>query len=304
MQPHDTQRLPAFDRPGVQNAETQQFPAAPSAQGGYPLAGSGGPGGPGQGGPGSGVGGSGAGGGGVKRRRRGPMIALFAGIAVILVVLGLVGLEFGLRNSIKDQMAQEITTSLGSPAQVELGATPVLLSYFNGTLGSVRITTDGSAAEGASGPAPAIDIRAEGVRSEGDVTHVDSLNGTAFVSDEAMTTAAAGEQVGGASMLGGLIQVQQITSDPASGTLRVSISGLAEAVVTPRLTNGDLEMQPEQASIFGFTLPPELLGGTISMMDSALAELPEGVELTGVHVVDGGMTVDLAGTDVVLESTN
>ncbi|MFD2392816.1 hypothetical protein ACFSSF_01930 [Dietzia aerolata] len=44
MQPHDTQRLPAFDRPGVQNAETQQFPAAPSAQGGYPLAGSGGPG--------------------------------------------------------------------------------------------------------------------------------------------------------------------------------------------------------------------------------------------------------------------
>ncbi|MFD2392815.1 hypothetical protein ACFSSF_01925 [Dietzia aerolata] len=60
----------------------------------------------------------------MKRRRRGPMIALFAGIAVILVVLGLVGLEFGLRNSIKDQMAQEITTSLGSPAQVELGATP------------------------------------------------------------------------------------------------------------------------------------------------------------------------------------
>ena len=39
------------------------------------------------------------------------------------------------------------------------------------------------------------------------------------------------------------------------------------------------------------------------MMDSALADLPEGIELTGVRVVDGGMTVDLAGRDVVLEST-
>ena len=105
-------------------------------------------------------------------------------------------------------------------------------------------------------------------------------------------------------MLGGLIQVQNIVSDPASGTLRVSISGLAEAVVTPRLNGGNLEMDPQQASVFGFTLPPELLGGTVSMMDSTLAELPEGVTLTGVRVVDGGMTIDLSGTNVVLESTN
>src|SRR5699024_8145569 len=142
---------------------------------------------------------------------------------------------------------------------------------------------------------PAIDITAEGVREEGDVTHVDSLSGTAFVSDEAMVAAAQSETDSGAGgMLGGLIQVQDIVSDPAAGTLRVSISGLAEAVVTPRLVGGALELQPEQASIFGFQLPSEILGGTISMMDSTLAELPEGVELTGVNVVPGGMTVDLA----------
>ena len=220
------------------------------------------------------------------------------------MIAGLVGLEFGLRNSIKQQMADEVGTALGSTADVELGARPVLLSYFNGTLGSVRITTDGSAAEGATGPAPAVDIRAEGVRSEGDATHVDTLTGTAFVSDEAMVAAAAADQGGGDSVLGGLIQVQDIVSDPAAGTLRVSISGLAEAVVTPRLVGGALELQPEQASIFGFQLPSEILGGTISMMDSTLAELPEGVELTGVNVVPGGMTVDLAGSDVVLESTS
>ena len=146
-------------------------------------------------------------------------------------------------------------------------------------------------------------MRAEGVRTEGETTHVDSLTGTAFVSDEVMTQAALNDQGGTDSMLGGLIQVQSIVSDPASGTLRVSISGLAEAVVTPRLTGGNLEMEPEQATIFGFALPPELLGGTVSMMDSTLADLPEGVQLTGVNVVDGGMTVDLAGTDVVLDQT-
>lgn len=269
QQPYDTQRLPAYDQPGVQHAETRQFPAAP--------------------GPG--------------RRRRGPIIALIAVLAVVGLIAGLVGLEFGMRNAIKDRMSQEVAASLGSPAQVELGARPVLLSYLDGNLGSVHITTDGSPAEGATGPAPRIDIRADGVRSEGEVTRVDSLTGTAFVSEETMSTAAQAEGGAGNSLLGGLVQVQDIVADPDAGTLRVSISGLAEAIVTPRLIGGDLEMQPEQASIFGFQLPSELLGGTISMMDSALAELPEGVQLTGVRVVPGGMTVDIAGQDVVLEAT-
>lgn len=271
MQPHDTQRLPAHDQPGVQHAPTEQFAPAPA--------------------------GTGAG------RRPGRTVGIVAGIVAILLVVGLIGVEFGLRNSIKQQMNQEISATLGSPAEVELGARPVLLSYFSGTLGSVRITTDGSPAEGATGPAPAIDIRAEGVRSEGEVTYVQSLTGTAFVSDEAMTAAAAADQGGGDSLLGGLIQVQDIVSDPAAGTLRVSISGLAEAVVTPRLVGGNLEMAPEQASIFGFELPAGLLGGAVSMMDSTLADMPEGVQFTAVNVVPGGMTVELAGSDVVLESS-
>lgn len=269
QQPHDTQRLPAHDQPGVQHAETQQFPAADGAG---------------------------------RGRRRGPMIALIAVLAVIGLVAGLVGLEFGMRNAIKDRMSEEVTASLGSPAEIELGTRPVLMSYIDGNLGSVRITTDGSLADGATGPAPQIDIRADGVRSEGDLTRVDTLNGTAFVSEQTMSTAAQQENPAG-GMLGGLVQVQDIVADPAAGTLRVSISGLAEAIVTPRLTGGDLEMQPEQASILGFPLPSEILGGTISMMDSALAELPEGVQLTDVRVVPGGMTVDIAGQDVVLEST-
>ena len=280
--PHDTQQLPAYDRPGVQHAETQQFPAA-----GTEPAGSGG----------AGSGGAGSGG-----RRRVPMIALIAVLAVIALIAGLVGLEFGMRNSIRDQIQQEVSASLGSAAQVDLGAQPVLLSYFTGSLGSVRITTDGSPAEGATGPAPAIDISAEGVRSEGDLTYVDAMTGTAFVSEQAMAAAAQQESVGGDSLLAGLMQVQDIAADPAAGTLRVSISGLAEAVVTPRLVSGNLEMEPSQASILGFQLPSSLLGGTISMMDSALAELPEGVQLTGVRVVPGGMTVDLSGRDVILEA--
>lgn len=269
--PRDTQRLPAYDRPDLQNAGTEQFPAARGWSD--------------RPGPG---------------RRRGPMLALIAGLMVVVLLVGLVGLELGTRNAIKDRIGQEATAALGSPAQVELGAQPVVLTYLGGDLGSVRITTDGSPAEGATGPAPAIDVTALGVRPDGDLTYVDSLTGAAFVSEQAMATAAQQGSTGG--MLGGLVQVQNIVADPAAGMLRVSISGLAEAVVTPRLDGGNLVMEPSQASILGFQLPSSLLGGTISMMDSALAELPQGIELTGVRVVPGGMTVDLSGRDVVLEA--
>lgn len=274
--PHDTQRLPAHDRPGVQNHPTEQFATA------------GGPSGSGAGSAGSG--------------RTGRRVAIGAVVAVVLLLAGAVGLELGTRNSIENSLSEEITAALGSTPEIHLGPQPVLLSFFTGSLGTVRITTDGVPAEGATGPAPAIDITADGVREEGDLSYIDSLSGTAFVSDEAMTLAAQGDAAGD-SMLGGLIQVQDIVSDPDAGTLRVSISGLAEAVVTPRLIGDQLEMQPEQASILGFPLPSELLGGTISMMDSTLAELPEGIELTGVRVVPGGMIVDLAGQDVVLDSS-
>lgn len=267
--PHDTQRLPAQDRPENQYPATEQIPVARARR-------------PSGGG------------------RTGVRIAIGAAVVVVLLVVAAIGLELGLRKSIGDRLKDEVTTSLGSPAEVDLGSRPVLLSYATGELGSVRITTDGNPVEGAAGPVPAVDITAEGVREDGDLTHIDSLQGTAFVSDRTMAEAAASDTSGG--MLGGLVQVQDIVSDPESRTLRVSISGLAEAVVTPRLTDGQLEMAPEEATVFGFELPPALLGGTISMMDSTLADLPDGVELTGVHVVPGGMTVDLAGTGVVLES--
>ncbi|HJC29012.1 MAG TPA: DUF2993 domain-containing protein [Candidatus Dietzia intestinipullorum] len=280
MEPsHHTQRLPAQDRPENQYAVTEQIPAADSG-----------------GRPGGHTGARTGWGTGTK-------VAVGAAVVLILLVVAAIGLELGLRKSIGDRLDREITTSMGSQADVDLGARPVLLSYFSGSLETVHITTDGTPAEGVAGPVPAIDITAEGVREEGDVTHVDSLSGTVFVSDEAMVAAAQSETDSGAGgMLGGLMQVQDITSDPDAGTLRVSISGLAEAVVTPRLTGGELELEPETASVFGFELPSELLGGTLSMMDSAMAQLPPGVELTGVHVVPGGMTVDLGGRDVVLES--
>lgn len=302
MQPRkDTEQLPTYDQPGIQYAPTEQFPPA------------GGVTGSGASGHGTGTGGSGRGndngndnGGTAGASRGGRNTGRWVGIGVIVLVVlliaGAVGLEFGTRKAITDNLREEITASLGSVPEVDLGSAPVLMTTFTGTIGQVRITTDGTPAAGATGPVPAIDITAENIRQDGDVSRIGSLRGTAFVSDEAMSAAAQEDSSGG--LLGGFIQVQGIVSDPASGTLRVTIGGLAEAVVTPRLVNGDLEMDPQQASILGFPLPRELLGGTVSMMNSTLAELPEGVELTGVRVVPGGMVVELAGTDVVLESTN
>lgn len=274
MQPHDTQRLPAFADPADPHGEqpTERFSAASPE-----------PARPGRG-PG---------------RRRGRTAALVAAGLVLLLVVGLVGVELGLRNSIGERLQREASEALGSTAQVDIGPRPMLLSIFDDTLGSVRITTDGQTPAGSGEPAPAIDITAQGVREAGDRTLVESLAGTVFASDQMMTAAA--QQEASETLLGGLVQVQSVTSDPGAGTLQVDL-GLAEATVTPRIApGGRLQMDPEQASVLGFPLPDGLLGGTVSMMDSTLAELPDGVEITGARVVEGGLVLDVAGTDVVLE---
>lgn len=309
--PKDTQRFPAQDRPENQYAATEQFAAAPNGGSGRAWSESARADSAGSSsdsvsdfGAASDSGSKSGKGGG---RRTGMLIGIGVVVVAVLLVVGAIGVELGMRKSISDRLTEEVTASLGSQAEVDLGPGLVIMSYFDKSLDSVHITTDGVPAEGSTSPAPAIDITAEGVREEGDLTHVDSLSGTAFVSDQTMATAAQSDSESGAGaaggMLGGLLQVQDVVSDPDSGTLRVSISGLAEATVTPRLTEGNLELEPEGASVFGFELPSSLLGGTISMMDSALADLPDGVELTGVRVVDGGMTVDLSGKDVLLDST-
>ena len=278
QQPHDTRQFPAYDPYADDHAASQPTEAF-AAAGREPA--------PREPAPRRGFG-------------TGTLLALGAAAVVLVAVVGLIGLELGMRNSIGDRLEREATSALGSPAQVELGARPVVLSVLDDTLGSVRITTDGTPAEGTTGPAPVVDLTAEGVRTEGELAHVRALSGTVFVSDAAMTAAAAEQTGGGDSLLSGLLQVQSVTSDPASGTLRVAL-GMAEAQVTPRLVGRHLQLEPEQATVLGFPLPAGLLGGTVSMMDSTLAELPDGVDITGVRVVDGGMTLDVNGTDVVLE---
>lgn len=279
QQPHDTQRLPAYEHPADPHGEhpTERF--APVSE-------------PGSASPEAGR----------RRLGTGALVGLGVLALVVVLVVGLIGLELGLRKSVGDRLRQEASASLGSPAHVELGPRPVLLSVFDDTLGSVRITTDGAPADAAGEPAPAIDLTAEGLREEGNVTRIRSLSGTAFVSDQTMAATAQQESAG--SLLGGLVQVQSVVSDAASGTLRVSL-GLAEAELTPRIgPNGHLQLDPGQATVLGFPLPAGLLGGTVSMMDSALADLPEGARLTGARVVDGGMVLDISGQDVVLEPTS
>lgn len=282
--PQDTQRLPAYDDatgPDHFGPGSSDHGRPDQAHGAPPTT-------------------RGRGGG---RLGAGALTAIGAVTLVIVLLVGLVGLELGLRSSISDRLEQEVSASFGSNAEVELGPRPVVFSLVDDTLGSVHISTDGTPAEGSTGPAPVIDMTAEGVRTEGDLTYMDSLSGTVFVTDETMSTAAATETGGSESLLGGLTQVQSVVSDPASGTLRVSIGGLAEATVTPRVAAGRLQLEPEQASILGFQLPSGVLGGAVQMMDSTLADLPPGVEVTNARVVDGGMTLDISGRDVVFEQT-
>ena len=237
------------------------------------------------------------------RRRRpgtGVMIALALLVVVLVVVIGLVGLELGLRKNLTDRLEREASASLGGPVAVELGGGPVVLSMLSGSLSEVHMVSDGTD----PATSPVVDLTGTGIREDGDRTRMDTLNGTVGVSEEFMTRSAKEKQSasGQGSFLSGLTEVQSITAVPSSQTLEVSIGGLARVTVTPRVESGRLVLQPESASILGVGLPAEILGGTSQMVDQTLDEMPEGVEVTGVEVVDGGMAVRIDGRDVVMDS--
>ena len=236
------------------------------------------------------------------RRRLGTGAKVGIGVLVVLLValVALVGLEFGMRKSLTDRIEREASASLGGSVSAELGG-PVLLSAITGTLGSVHLSSQ------AGDPAanPSIDVTGTDMSSEGETTHLGSLAGTVKVSDQYMTRAAQQSQgtagkAGENPLLGGLTTVQSVTSDPASGTLKASVGGLVDVTVVPRVEADKLVLQPQNASFLGFEIPSEVFGGAEQTMNQSLTDLPEGLRVTGVKVVDGGMELALDGKDVTL----
>lgn len=222
------------------------------------------------------------------------------GCSLILLVLLLVGLvaaaEFGTRWYLADRAEREVSVRIDAPADVSFGRGLLLWELISSrSAGEVHLTSPGS------DTVPQLDVTAHSVTLVDGALHAETLDGTAVL-DEQQLVAAAAQGGPEGSPIAGLTEVRSVRPDAAAGLLRADLGGIAEIGVAPSVTDGRLTLRPEQTALLGFPLPDGLFSGITTVVDSAVADLPQGVVIEGTRVVTEGLEVSLGGRDVVLQT--
>ncbi len=214
---------------------------------------------------------------------------------LLLLAALVVAAEFGTRWYLADRIERDVSARLGAPVSTEFGMTPVLWSLATDrSVETARLTSPGDAT------VPRIDVTGRDVRLVDGVVRAAAVEGTATLSGQQLTAAAAEGNPAGDSPVAGLTEVRSVVPDAAANLLRADVGGLAEVGVAPGVSGGALTLTPQETSVLGVPLPDGLFSGITGTVDSALESLPEGVEIDGARVVGDGLEVHLAGTDVVV----
>ncbi|MBP3089343.1 DUF2993 domain-containing protein [Corynebacterium sp. sy017] len=134
---------------------------------------------------------------------------------------------------------------------------------------------------------------------------VDALARNLFKKDSDANAPAPGNSVLNGAGIGELIknfiQVTNLDTDPATGTLHIEISnGLAKLVVEPQAKDGKLVVTAKNTDIFGHELPAfvstALNDGFAKLSDS----FEQNLRIEQVEVVEEGMKLHLVGENVDL----
>lgn len=232
-----------------------------------------------------------------RNRRRGGGVLVAVIVLLVLVGAALVGGEFLARNQLEGRIAESASSELQFPTEAHVGGS-ALLALMTKTADSVRLTADGTATAPNADITPAMDILGEDVRLDDTAATAATLSGTITLSADDMVAATNDAANGSGTFLDQFTQVESITPNPATNTLSVSIGGLANVELEPQVNNGQLEMTPQGAEVFGIQIPDNVLGGTISLVNETVERLPDGVEITAARVVDGGLELDISGENV------
>ena len=229
-----------------------------------------------------------------RHDRRGPGCgARLFGLLLLLVLLA-VGAEFGARWFLADRIENRASQRLEAPVDVTFGTSPVLPGLVTSrTLDSLHLSSPATA------ETPALEIDGAGARLDGDTVTLDSISGTATLTDAQLTEAATrGDRGSGA--VAELTAIRSVRADVAEGVLRADVGGVAEIGATPGVSDGRLTFSPQQTEILGLPLPDGLFSGITTIVDGTMDDLPAGVTIDGARVVDGGLEVHLSGTGVTV----
>ncbi|MEU7630556.1 DUF2993 domain-containing protein [Nocardia sp. NPDC049220] len=213
--------------------------------------------------------------------RRALLIALTV-VAVLLATV-LIGGEAYARHTVSRCISAQFEKDLGSKIDVRFGPKPLLLTWIDGKVPTVRVNS----ADTKFGPAIGMVVHA----TLHDVDVADTSGGGVIGSSSADVT---WSNEGIRETLGGL--VSGVSSSASSGMLTLKVlGGLAEIQVKPQIQNGVVQVETMSAELLGIGIPADLAQSIVDMFTQSLQSYPLGLQPTEIEVTDSGLTVQLAG---------
>lgn len=227
-----------------------------------------------------------------QKRRRWPWVLL---VAVVVLALLVVAAELIARAVLPGVVRSIVVEKLDLPADQQLDVETqglLLPQLIGGTLDTLHLSTDSVTLDGITGAA---DVTATGVPLRGG--DLGGASGTVRVDQEQFTTLLAGTD----------LPVDSVEFTAPNATVSGSISVLGAAVplsltLTPGTIDGDLELTPVGVSIGGLDVDLDRVGSTLGALGEGLTQpqrvciadqLPSGLTLTGIEIVDDAAVIDV-----------
>ncbi|CAM4373973.1 DUF2993 domain-containing protein [Nocardia ninae] len=214
--------------------------------------------------------------------RRALLIALT--VVAILLATALAGGEAYARHTVSQCISTQFEKEMGSKIDVGFGAKPMLITWIDGKVPTVKVDSDDTK----FGPAVGMVVHAEfhGV----EVTDNGRGGGVIGSSSADVTW----HNDGIRQTLGGL--VSGVRSSAASDMLTLDVlGGLAQLQVKPVIKGGVIEVETMSAQLLGMGLPTDLVQGIVEVFTKSLQSYPYNMAPTEVKVTDDGIAVKLAG---------
>ncbi len=210
-------------------------------------------------------------------------------VVIALIAAGLIGAELYVRNNVKQCMASQFESQLGSQVDIELSAKPVLLQAVDKKVPYITITSDDSSF------GPATDMHVTARVNDVDLTASATSGGTVGSSTADVEWSAQGIAATIAAQPFGAL-VTGVVPDPSAGTLTFQVMGnLAQLTVKPTVTAGAVEVETVGAAVLGLGLPTDLVSGVVEILTSSLQTFPLGMTAQSLTVTDSGLNLTLAG---------
>lgn len=227
--------------------------------------------------------------------RRGAVVAV---VLLVAIGAGVVAADGLVRARVETEIGRRLGAELlggGAPPDVTIGGGPFLPQVARGSLHDVRLAAPAARLGG-------LDL--EDVHATlGDVQAREPYRAGTFD----LTAFAPLSSVAAAAKDAGAGDLDLTTRD---GRLVMTVRVLGAAVdltLAPRAEDAAVVVAIESLTAGGVTLDTSSLPGAVADRVSAIRVpvdgLPDGARLTGVRVVDGGLDLTAAGTDVALTTS-